>query len=52
MSKLLKRLTKLICYIVSLSTPAALAAAVNEAATVDELDDAVLSKAGVRYGRS
>ena len=51
MKKLRKFFKMLYAYVISLSTPAALAAAVNEAATVDELDDAVLRKAGLWFGR-
>lgn len=51
MKKIFKFFRTLGAYVISLSTPAALAAAVNEAASVDELDDAVLRKAGAWFGR-
>lgn len=40
-------LKKLISYLICATTPKALSEAVNEAASVDELDDEVIEKAGI-----
>ena len=47
MKKLINSFKKFISYLLCLSCPRELARVINEAASVDELDDAVLEEAGV-----
>ncbi len=44
---MMKFFKKLFSYIICLSTPTSIVDAINEAASVDELDERVIEKAGV-----
>ena len=42
-----QRLKKFLSYIICLGTPTSIVDAINEAASVDELDESVIEKAGL-----